>query len=165
LPAAFGDLATASTITRAHLAAYIGTRLGRLLAAAPGRPTAVATDVRGHWAAPWILPVTRAGVMSVYPNHTFQPGGTVRRGDLAQAASELVALASAGRPSELAGWRATRPTFPDLPSANVFYRAAALVVTAGVMNVEPDGRFRATAPATGAELVSVVTRISQLAAR
>ena len=40
--------------------------------------------------------------MEVYPNHTFQPEAAVRRGDLAQAASRVLALigrraAGAGR--------------------------------------------------------------------
>ena len=33
----------------------------------------VITDARDSWASPWIQAVTRAGVMDVFPNHTFQP--------------------------------------------------------------------------------------------
>ena len=35
--------------------------------------------MRGNWAAPWIMAVARAGLMEVYPNHTFQPNAIVRR--------------------------------------------------------------------------------------
>jgi Tfp pilus assembly protein PilF len=165
LPPEFGTLESATTVTRAHVAAYVGTRLNGLLVAAPARPTPVATDVGRHWAAPWILPVTRAGVMNVYANHTFQPGATVRRNDLAQILAELLALAAARRPAELAGWRAANPKFPDVPASNVYYRSVALVVTAGAMSVEADGRFRATQAATGADLTKAVARIDQLTDR
>ena len=165
LPREFGNLAATATITRAHVAAYVGIRLGTLIEAAPGRAVAVATDVGRHWASPWILPVTRAGVMNVYPNHTFQPGTAVRRGDLAQMMAQLIGLAVPARSTELAGWRAARPSFPDLPQSNVFYQPAALAVTAGVMSSDADGNFRSTQPATGADLTKAVARIDQLSSR
>jgi tetratricopeptide (TPR) repeat protein len=162
LPAEFGDLAAAPSITRAHVAAYLGIRLARLIETAPARPTTVASDVGRHWAAPWILPVTRAGVMNVYANHTFQPAAPVRRNDLAEIFARLLAIAGERRPAELAAWRAVRPRFPDLPATNVYYRAAAVVVSAGVMSVDGEGRFRATQPATGADLTKAVARLDQM---
>jgi tetratricopeptide (TPR) repeat protein len=165
LPKELSDLANAATLTRAHMAAYIGSRLGTVIDAAPQRTAVVATDVGRHWAAPWIFRVTRAGIMSVFPNHTFQPAATVRRGDLAQTAAELLSLAAARRPADLAGWRAAQPKFSDLPTGNVFYRPAALAVAAGVMAVDASGRFRPTEPATGADLTRAVTRIGQLSGR
>ena len=57
------------------------------------------TDTRGSWATPWIMAVTRAGVMEVYPNHTFQPAAVVRRGDLADAASRVLSLIAAEKPA------------------------------------------------------------------
>jgi tetratricopeptide (TPR) repeat protein len=164
LPAEFGALPTATTVTRAQLAALIGVRLEALLAAAPRRVTEVATDVRGHWAAPWILPVTQAGVMEIFPNHTFQPGGLVRRGDLARIAYELLALASADRPSDLAKWSGETPRFVDLPPSHLVYRAAATAVTAGVMTTS-DGRFAPTRPVTGGEVLAAVARLNELSNR
>jgi tetratricopeptide (TPR) repeat protein len=165
LPPEFGDIASATTITRAHAVVYIGLRLGKLIDAAPQQPAVVATDVRNHWAAPWINPVTRAGVMDVFANHTFQPGATVRRNDLAQIAARLLTLAAVARPEELARWRAARPKFADLPATNVFYRSAALTVAAGAMAADREGRFEPTAAATGADLTAVVARVQQIAPR
>jgi tetratricopeptide (TPR) repeat protein len=165
LPREFGNLSATATVTRAHVAAYVGIRLGTIIEGAPQRAVAVATDVGRHWASPWILPVTRAGVMNVYPNHTFQPGTAVRRGDLAQVMAQLIALAVPARSADLAGWRAARPRFPDLPQSNVFYQPAALAVTAGVMSPDADGNFRSTQPATGADLTRAVARIDQLSSR
>ena len=81
LPREFGNLSATTTITRAHVAAYVGIRLGTFIEAAPRRAVAVATDVGRHWASPWILPVTRAGVMNVYrESHVPARHGGAARG-------------------------------------------------------------------------------------
>jgi tetratricopeptide (TPR) repeat protein len=165
LPESFRRLTSAETITRADVAAFIGIHLKDMVARAPVRATSVATDVRTNWAAPWILPVTRAGIMTVYPNHTFQPATVVRRGDLATVMAVLVQLAGAGRKSDLSQWQASRPRFADLPASNVFYPAAALVAAAGVMAPDAAARFSPTRPATGAELDAAVRRIGTLTGR
>lgn len=165
LPESFRRLTSAETITRADVAAFVGIHLKDLVARAPVRATTVATDVRTNWAAAWILVVTRAGIMTVYPNHTFQPTTVVRRGDLATVMAVLVQLAGAGRKAELSQWQASRPRFADLPASNVFYTASALVTAAGVMAPDATGRFNPTRPATGAELDLAVRRIGTLAGR
>lgn len=96
LPADYRSIASATTVTRGQLAATIGIELKSIVDAAPKRPAVVMTDVRAHWAAPWILPVTQAGVMDGLPNHTFQPNGIVRRSDLAQVLSQLLVRSSHG---------------------------------------------------------------------
>ena len=83
LPEAFRAIAPSPQLTRADLAALLGVRLEPWLSGVGAPAAALITDVRGHWAQRWILEVARAGVMEVYPNHTFQPGLVVRRGDLA----------------------------------------------------------------------------------
>jgi len=164
LPPEFGALPTATEVTRAQAAALIGLRLEALLAAAPRRVTEVATDVRGHWAASWILPVTQAGVMEIFPNHTFLPGGVVRRGDLARIVHELLALSTTDRPADLARWQAATPRFADLPVTHLVYRAASAAVTSGAMAAE-GGRFQPTRPVTGPELLAAVTKVEQIANR
>ena len=163
VPAELRALPTADTVTRATLAALIGTRFESLLARAPARAPAVATDVRGHWAAAWIVRVTQAGIMEISPNHTFQPAAIVRRGDLARVVGQLVGLAAGTRP-ELATWRAARPTFVDVPRSNLFYAPAALAVAAGAMAAEGD-RFLPLRPATGAEALAAAARVEQIARR
>jgi tetratricopeptide (TPR) repeat protein len=165
VPEGLRDIAVAPTVSRAQLAGLIGTRLTDLLARAPKRAAAIATDVEGHWAAPWIVPVAQAGVMEVFSNHTFQPGATIRRGELAQAVSQLLPLALSGRAGPLTQWQAARPSFPDVAASNLYYRAAALAVTAGIMSVDEAGRFFPTRPATGSEAAAAISRIEQLAKR
>jgi hypothetical protein len=149
-------------VTLGEAAAYIGIHLESLIARAPKRPPEVATDVRTHWAATWIVPITTAGVMSVYPNHTFQPGATIRRSDLAGIAARLVRLAAARR-AELTRWQAARPKFTDLATSHLAYSSAALAVASGVMAVDADGRFDPTRPVTGKELDAAIRRVDAIA--
>lgn len=162
LPVPFRAISSAPSVTRGDVAAFTGVHLAELVERAPARVTTVATDVRTHWAAPWILPVTRAGIMSVFPNHTFQPAAVVRRGDLATTMAVLLQLVGERRQADLARWRAARPGFVDLPATNVFYSAAALSAAAGVMAADAAGRFEPTRPATGPELEEAVRRIEAL---
>src|SRR5690606_24159201 len=67
LPKEFRHVATATALSRGDVAAFIGVNLSSVIDRAPARVTAVATDIRDHWAAPWILPVTRAGIMTIFP--------------------------------------------------------------------------------------------------
>jgi tetratricopeptide (TPR) repeat protein len=161
-PKAFREIASASTVTRADVAAMIGLRLLGVLSRSPHHVTVVATDARGSWAATWILQVTQAGVMDVFSNHTFQPESIVRRGTLAEVVSRLLTVLSAERGTDLSRWRALTPSFTDLPAGSPAYAAAALSVAAGAMSAS-GGRFGATQPATGADLVAAIARLEQLA--
>ena len=123
------------------------------------------TDVRGNWAAPWILAVTRAQVMEPFPNHTFQPGGTVRRVDLAQAVSRVLTLIAAEKPKLASRWRDSRPRFSDVAPGHLQYPAAARAVSSGVMSPADGDAFQLARPVTGAEAVDAVGKLAALARR
>lgn len=163
MPAEFQEIERAAEISRAELAALLGVRLDDLLKRAPKRSAVVFTDSRGHWAAPWIISVTRAGVMEVYANHTFQPFAIVRRGDLAEAASNILTLIAAERPRLGESWRRARRRFPDVSPAHLSYPAASLAVEAGVLTTAGDGSFDLTRPVSGAEAVAAVRKLEDLA--
>lgn len=163
MPEEYKSIESSPTVTRAQLAALFGVRLEDLLRRAGRRTAVVITDTRSNWAAPWILSVSRAGVMEVYANHTFQPGAIVRRGDLAAAASRALALIAAENPRLAAAWRNPRRRFVDLSPGHLNYPAAALAVEAGVMTTLPDGSFQLSRPVTGAEAVAAVRAIEELA--
>src|SRR5947207_10197664 len=101
MPEEYRAIEQAAQITRADLAALIGVRLAPLVQAIAARrhDDVLITDVRSSWASAWIMAVARAGVMELLPNHTFQPRTIVRRVDLAQAASRLLARIAAGDPA------------------------------------------------------------------
>lgn len=165
MPAEYRTIESLPTVTRAQLAALLGVRLDELLKRTRSRNAVVVTDTRGHWAATWILSVVRAGLMEVYPNHTFQPHSIVRRGDLAQAASRALALIAAENPRLDASWRNAKRHFPDVSPGHLSHTAASLTVEAGVMTTLEDGSFQLAQPVTGAEAVAAVRRLEELAER
>ena len=165
LPAEYRGIESAPTVTRAQLAALLGVRLEDLIRGARGTNAAVMTDLRGNWAAPWILSVTRARIMEPFPNHTFQPGGTVRRVDLALAVSRVLTLIAIEKPRLAARWRDPRPRFSDVSPSHLQYPAAARSVSAGIMAPAEGDAFQLSRLVTGAEAVDAVTKLAALARR
>jgi tetratricopeptide (TPR) repeat protein len=163
LPAEFRAALTATQITRGDLAAMIGVRLEPIVTAAPAGQVVV-TDMRGHWAAPWIAQVAGTGIMPPFENHTFQPNATVRRGDLAVAVSRLLArlaLSDAALRARLT----QRPAIADMNQRHVQYAAAAASVASGVMPLLEGDRFQVGRPVSGREAVDVVDKVRALSAQ
>jgi tetratricopeptide (TPR) repeat protein len=163
LPAEFRAALSAPQVTRGELAAMIGVRLPDLVRDARERQIVV-TDTRGHWAAEWIGPVARAGIMEPFANHTFQPRSRVRRGDLATAVSRLLTLVAARDP-DVRSRLDQRPAIADLTPRHTQYRAAAAAVATGVMPLLAGDRFQVSQPVTGPEAVEAIERVRALAAR
>jgi tetratricopeptide (TPR) repeat protein len=162
LPEEYRAISSAAAATRADVAALIGVRLESLLTRTRPRQ-AVVTDVRGHWAQPWILSAVRAGVMDTQPNYTFQPSARVRRGDLAQTVSRILTLVATARPAAAKAWQSARVTMTDLPPSHLSYPAVSQAVASGVMPLDETGAFQLLRPVTGAEVVEVVSRLEALA--
>ncbi|MGH9315076.1 MAG: tetratricopeptide repeat protein [Vicinamibacterales bacterium] len=162
LPASYQAIGAAESLTRGDVAALIGVRLDQLVAKAGRRTAVVMTDTRRHWAAPWILAVARAGIMPVYPNHTFQPGATVNRGDLAEALARALEVIATRDPKAARGWLEAKPYFTDLSPGHPSYPAAALAVAAGAMAPLEGNTFQASRPVTGAEAAAAVERVRAL---
>jgi tetratricopeptide (TPR) repeat protein len=160
LPPDFHAIPESPQITRGDLAALIGIRLEPLLLRAQERQV-VLTDARGHWAAPWITQVARAGVLDPFPNHTFQPRSRVRRGDLAAAVSRLVLIAADAEHRD--AWTTARPKIADMAPGHLSYPAVSVAVASGVMPLDEDERFAVTRPVSGAEAIDVVERVAALA--
>jgi len=159
-PAEFRAISGSAAATRGELAALIGVRLERFIAAAPQQQVVI-TDAAGHWAGNWIMQVARAGVMDPFENHTFQPGLGIRRGDLATAVRRVLTMASATNPA-LRTRLAEQPKIADMPPSHLVYPAAAAAVAAGVMPLVDGMRFDVNRTVTGAEAVDVVNRLQAL---
>jgi hypothetical protein len=107
--------------------------------------------------------VARAGVIELFPNHTFQPRGRVRRGDLAAAVSRLVLLAAADAAERRDAWTTARPKIADMAPGHLSYPAVSVAVASGVMPLDEGDRFAVTRPVSGAEAIDVVERVAALA--
>jgi len=165
MPQEYRSIETSPTVTRAQLAALLGVRLDDVLKRAPRSNSIVITDTRGNWATPWILSTARAGVMEVYPNHTFLPNVDVRRGELAQAASQVLSLISTTNPRLAASVKNARGKFPDISPSHLSYHAASVAVETGVMAPTADGSFQLSRPVTGQEAVAAVNKLAELSGR
>jgi len=163
LPQEYRAIETTAQLTRGELAALIAIRLPALVQAARRKEPVVVTDVRAHWAAPWILAVARAGIIEPFDNHTFQPRGVVRRSDLAIAMSRLLARLAVADPVRARSWQAARMKFSDLGPSHLAYPAASMAVAAGVMHTGPDNTFQPSKVVTGAEAAAAVSRVEVLA--
>jgi tetratricopeptide (TPR) repeat protein len=153
MPPEYRLIIDAPTITRADLAALMMVKV-RKLAQAPLGPGRVAIDISGSWARDHIIRALALDLVTVYPNHTFQPGATVRRGDLARAvARALDVLQYPAGPA---------PRLSDMSSNNVLYYAAARVVGAGLMDLTEDGSFQPWRPVSGREATDVIEGLVRL---
>ena len=114
--------------------------------------------MRGHWARPWIEATARAGAIEVFPNYTFQPATPVRRSDVAEVVSRMLALL---RPARIAQWDAQTVAISDVPPGHLAFPAVRRAVASGVMRLE-NGAFRLLQPVSGAELSGIVGRLEAL---
>lgn len=158
LPERFRTLGGRPEASRADLAAHLGVRLQALLSRVPQRQVVV-TDVRGHWAEAWMQSVSRSGAMEVYSNYTFQPSTTVRRGELADAVSRVLALI--GPSSAVSRWDAANLTVTDVPPTHLAFPAVRRAVAAGILPLD-SGVFGLLRPVSGAEVIEAVSRLARM---
>ena len=153
MPEEYRRIPSASRVTRADLAALVATRVMALRRVGPGEPR-VAVDISSSWAREPIATVLALEVMDVYPNHTFQPGATVRRVDLAQCAAQVL--------DRLRWPRAAAPAPADMPRSHLDYDAVERALGAGVMTLSADGSFEPWRPVSGREAIEVVDAVARL---
>lgn len=157
LPEPLRAIGEAARITRAELAALVVERVEALRSRKPAGRGEVASDLSRTWARPQVLRALELGLMDVYPNHTFQPSGVVRRGELAVVAARVL---------DLVGWgRSNGPAPRDMSPSHLQYSSVVRVVGAGVMQNAPSGAFEPWRIVTGAEAKGVVDSLARLSAQ
>jgi tetratricopeptide (TPR) repeat protein len=159
LPADYAAIVRLPQVTRGDLAALLGVRLRSVITANRNRTSVVATDIRGHWASTWIVSVTRAGLMDVFPNHTFQPRAVVRRADVAEVVSRALTISGAA----VSGPPRGRVPIGDVGVDHLHYAEISLAVAAGVLALEGT-LFRPSRVVSGQEAIDVVQRLERLTA-
>jgi tetratricopeptide (TPR) repeat protein len=164
LPAEFKAIGTAVRVTRGDTAALLAYRLPGVLQSA-ARGTVLITDSRRHWAQQAILLAARAGVMEVYPNHTFQAGTGMTRGEFAAVVSRALTLIAARAPQVAQGWRDARLAFADVRPGHTLHAAISRAVASGVLGPVEGQTFGVSRPMSGADAVEAVERLARLAAQ
>ena len=156
LPEPLRGIGDAPRITRAELAALVVEKV-EALRKKPAAKSEVASDLSRTWARPQVLRALELGLMDVYPNHTFQPSGVVRRGELAVVAARVL---------DLVGWGRSNGQAPkDMSPSHLQYSSVVRVVGAGVMQTAPSGAFEPWRIVTGAEAKAVIDALARLSAQ
>ena len=153
MPEEYRRISTAPAITRADLAALVAVKVSALARVPAGEPQ-VAVDISGSWARSHIIKALAYDIMTVYPNHTFQPAAAARRGDVARAVQRILDLL------KWPGGAGPNPT--DMSRSNVYYYPATRVVAAGLMDLTPAGGFEAWRPVSGPDAVAVMEELVRL---
>ena len=153
MPEEYRRIREAPRVTRADLAALVAVRVSALRRAGPGEPR-VAVDIGGSWAREHVARVLALGIMDAYPNHTFQPGATVRRVDLARAAARTL--------DRLGFSRGNAPAPSDMSPSHLDYQAVERVLAAGLMGLSPSGGFEPWRPVSGSEAIDLVDGVARL---
>ncbi|HTV01881.1 MAG TPA: S-layer homology domain-containing protein, partial [Luteitalea sp.] len=162
LPPEFKAIPATVRVTRGEVAALLAYRLPSLLQDA-ARGTVLITDSRRHWAQPSILLAARAGAMEVYPNHTFQPGAGVTRGEFASIVNRVLGLVASRLPQASQGWRDARLSFVDVRAGHTLHIAVSRAVASGVLRPLEGQTFGLGRPMSGSDAVEAIDRLARLA--
>lgn len=153
-PEEYRRIGSASRVSRADFAALVAVKVTGL-ARLPARAARVAVDISASWAREHIATVLGLGIMDVYPNHTFQPGASMRRGDVARAVSRTLDL--------LRVPRAPASVPVDMGPSHLDREAALHVLGMGIMPLAANGAFEPWRPVSGREAVEIVEAIARIA--
>jgi tetratricopeptide (TPR) repeat protein len=160
LPPEYSAIADATRLTREQLAALVSVELKNALEALPAPESSqIAIDITESWALPYIRRVVGAGLLEVFPNHTFQPMAFVNRIDLARTlarALEVLAPDAYLRARAASGFD---QDFPDLPRQNAGYEAAAIAVSLGLLRSGEGRAFEPQRLVSGAEATTAVVEL------
>jgi len=175
-------IALADPISRADLAALLGTEFGledklrkrrpevfdasyeppkgsRLkLSRAPVR----ASDIDGHWAKNAIELVLRLNLIELFPDQTFRPDAPASRATLAMVLHELL-IATRGDERVRTQLVGGASPFPDVRSDHFAFPAVIVTTTTGFMGADPKtGTFRLGDPVSGPDTLLGLRKLAEL---
>ena len=160
LPQEYQDIPNTVQLTRAQFAALLAVNL-EFLQKYSSSTSSILVDTIGHWAKNFILKAVNLGIMDSYPNRTFQPDQALSRLELAKAASRILEILELNEGKKITA--SGHVSITDVPGDNVYYPMIAKAVSAGVVSLDGDGGFHPNRSVSGAEALSVVNRLKQIA--
>lgn len=105
-----------------------------------------------HWATRYIEALTQRGIVSGYPNHTFQPGRSVSRAEFAVILAKSQGVTLENSPNQPIA------RFQDVPNTHWAASAIAAVVSQGWMRGYPNHRFKPSQSLTLAEMYVILSK-------
>jgi tetratricopeptide (TPR) repeat protein len=161
LPPEYSAIADATRLTREQLAALVSVELKNALDAAPVESSEIAIDISESWALPYIRRVVGAGVLEVFPNHTFQPMAFVNRIDLARTLARALEVLAPDAYERARSTLAFDQDFPDLPRQNAGYEAAVIAVSLGLLRPGEGRAFEPQRLVSGADATTAVVELGE----
>lgn len=158
LAPAFYMIPESPFISRADAAALLDVFLLSLRSPKPEPFPLIMTDIRGHWALSHIQRAVQHRVLVAFPDHTFRPDALLDRASMAGALERYFRLLGMeGQP------RGDSPPLPDIGPLNVHYSSIVFVLSYGLMERLPDGRFGLMGWISGKEALLLMERARFLA--
>jgi tetratricopeptide (TPR) repeat protein len=150
----FHAIQNAPLVTRYQLALLLVRYFPQL---SDGRRTSVImTDVRDESLLPVIQTVVGTGLMDVRPNRTFQPSGSVTRGEFASALARLINRLGISTPAV--------PPIPltDVAASNARYKEIQTILAHDLMTLDDNGNFNVNDTISGADAITAITKVLDL---
>jgi tetratricopeptide (TPR) repeat protein len=157
VPEEYLTIRESERLTREQLAALLCVDLRESFDAFGNEASVIATDVDESWASSYILRAVSAGVLDVFPNHTFQPSAFVSRLDLASALYR--ALEKLAPEAREAARLSAGAEFKDLARQNPGYDAASTAIALELLEPADDGAFEPRRIVSGREAASAIASL------
>ncbi|HSF15636.1 MAG TPA: tetratricopeptide repeat protein [Vicinamibacteria bacterium] len=160
LPPEYFRIGDATRVTREQLAALVYLELRDAFDGVDLGGNVIAMDISDSWAAEFIRRVVAAGVLEVFPNHTFQPKAFVNRVDLAETLKRALEILAPDTYRVMEQSSRLSIEFPDLTRENVAHDAAALSVSIGLIRPGFGGAFEPQRFVSGEDAAAAVRALS-----
>jgi len=150
----FREIQISSALSREQLAALLAGYFPELKEVR--QSSEVVTDIRNSWAQDAIRTVLAAGLLDSTANHTFQPAGTVTRGQFAQAIARLTRVLGVSQTSQA-------PITPlDVVPGSTLFVELQPVLGSGLLSLDNAGNFNVGAKVSGKEAVNTAEKLLRL---
>jgi Tfp pilus assembly protein PilF len=162
IPSQYDAIPALDAVTREDLAALIGVKFEKDLAA-PGGRTEIIVDIATSWAQRYIITVASLEIIRASVNHTFQPRRIINRADLADAAVRLIGVLQERGARFVPLVQARRIQIADVAPDNPYYPSITKALGFEVMTVTPDRKFEPERTVSGEEAIRILDIIERLA--
>lgn len=159
LPDQYGDIAASAAVAKEDVAALIGVLFREALIDLNPKPQ-ILVDITMSWAQRYIVKAAALEIMDVYSNHTFQPGKTLNRAELAQVVIRLVNLLKKNGSPILPPIPLERIRIADVPAEHFYHLSISQAVAYQLMPLGPDRTFKPDLPVSGREAIRIFSLLA-----
>ncbi len=162
IPSQYDAIPALEAVTREDLAALIGVKFEKDLAA-PGGRTEILVDIGTSWAQRFIVTIASLEIMRASVNHTFQPRRIINRAELADAVVRLIGVLQDRGVRFVPLVETRRIQIADVGADSAYYPSIRKVLALQVMPLTPDRKFEPERTVSGEEAIRVLDIIERLA--